>query len=170
MIEAMQRAWQIPELRRRIQFVLTMLFIFALGAHIPVPGVDHSKIAALFGKNSGNLLGLVDVFSGGALRRMSIFAMGIGPYINASIIMQMMTTAMPNLDALSKEGESGRKKIGEITRRLTVLLAFVQSVGITLAVTHSGARLSILQTAEICVALTAGSSFLLWLGEQVTQN
>ena len=172
MIEALQRAWSIPELRKRISFVLGMLLIFAVGAHIPVPGIDRHAIEKMLGAGGGGgLLNLVDAFSGGSFRRMSIFAMGIGPYINASIIMQMMTIAVPQLDAMSKEGESGRKRIAQITRRMTVVLAFVQSYGVTLAVTHNGgANLSIFTRLEICVALTAGAMFLLWLGEQVTQK
>jgi preprotein translocase subunit SecY len=170
MIEALQRATSIPELRKRIQFVLLMFLIFAVGAHIPVPGIDHAKLAQIMGRGGGNLLGLVDVFSGGALRRMSVFAMGIAPYINASIIMQMMTIALPQLDALQKEGEAGRKQIAKITRRLTVLLAAVQSFGMTYIFTQSGANISFFQRLQICVVLTAGSSFLLWIGEQVTQK
>ena len=169
MLEALQRAMAIPELKRRILFVLTMFLIFAIGAHIPVPGIDHNKLQAIMGRSGGNLLGLVDVFSGGALRRMSIFAMGIGPYINASIIMQMMTIAIPQLDALSKEGESGRKQIAKITRNLTVVLAAVQSLGMTF-IFSQGMHLGLLQRLQICVTLTAGSTFLLWIGEQVTQK
>ena len=121
MLEAMQRALAIPELKKRILFVLGMLAVFALGAHVPAPGIgDPQKLAKLLGANAGNLLGLIDVFSGGALKRMSIFALGLQPYINSSIIMQMMTIAIPQLDALSKEGESGRKQIAKITRNITV--------------------------------------------------
>ncbi len=171
MIEAMQKAWEVPELRKRISFVLMMLLIYAVGAHVPVPFVDHHLIENyLKGKAGGGMLGLIDVFGGGALRRMSIFAMGIGPYINASIIMQLMTVAVPQLDALSKEGESGRKAIARITRRLTVALALVQSVGMTLIFKQNGAQFGVFQIVSVWVSLTAGSSFLLWLGEQVTQN
>jgi len=170
MIEAMIRAWSIPELRKRISFVLGMMAVFAIGAHIPVPGIDHSVIQNMLRNGGGGILQLIDAFGGGALRRMSIFAMGIGPYINASIIMQMMTIALPQLDALSKEGESGRKQIAKITRNLTVLLAFVQAMGIILMFGQNGAHLSIFARFEICVVLTAGSSFLLWIGEQVTQK
>lgn len=170
MLEAIQKAWAIPELRRRISYVLGMFFVFALGAHIPVPGVDHSQLNRLLGRNAGNLLGLVDVFSGGALRRMSIFAMGIAPYINSSIVMQMMTIALPQLDALSKEGESGRKQIAKITRYLTVGLALVQSIGLTFLFSNSGVHFSLPQRVQIIISLTAGSSLLLWLGEQVTQK
>lgn len=170
MIEALQRAMSIPELRRRLLFVLGMLAIFAVGAHIPVPGIDHKKLEQIMGMGGGNLLGLVDVFSGGALRRMSVFAMGIAPYINASIIMQMLTFGIPALEALSKEGESGRKQIAKITRRLTVLLAFFQSFGMTFIFSQGGAAFSFSARLQVCVALTAGSMFLLWLGEQVTQK
>ena len=169
MIEAIIRAWSIPELRKRIGFVLGMMAVFAIGAHIPVPGIDRSIINNML-RNGNNILNLIDAFGGGALRRMSIFAMGIGPYINASIIMQMMTIALPQLDALSKEGESGRKQIAKYTRNLTVLLAFVQAVGITLMFGQNGAHLGIFQRMEIWIVLTAGSSFLLWIGEQVTQK
>ncbi len=170
MIEAIIRAWSIPELRKRIGFVLGMMAVFAIGAHIPVPGIDHSVITNMLRNGGGGILQLMDAFGGGALRRMSIFAMGIGPYINASIIMQMMTIALPQLDALSKEGESGRKQIAKITRNLTVALAFVQAMGIILMFGQNGAHLGIFQKFEICVVLTAGSSFLLWIGEQVTQK
>src|SRR5258708_14381350 len=123
MLESLAAALKIPELKRRIYFVLGMFAVFVLGAHIPVPGVDHEAVAKFFGSQQG-LLGLVDVFSGGALRRMSLFAMGITPYINASIIMQMLTLAIPSLEAMSKEGEAGRKRIAKITRHFTLLLAF----------------------------------------------
>lgn len=172
MLEALQRALSIPELKKRILFVLMMFLIFAIGAHIPVPGVDPNSLKGAFGSGKGGLLDLVDAFSGGALRRVSILAMGIGPYINASIIMQMMSLAVPQLEALSKEGESGRKQIAKYTRWLTIVLAFVQSYGLTLLFNNSGGGKGIdfLSRISICVALTAGSMFLLWLGEQVTEK
>ena len=170
MIEAMQRAWAIPELRRRVLFVLGMFAVFALGAHIPVPGIDHDKVAAMMGSQAGGLLGLVDIFGGGALRRFSIFAMGIGPYINASIIMQMMTIAIPQLEAMSKEGETGRKQVAKITRYLTVALGAAQAFGLTIIFSQNAVPMSVATRIEVMVALTAGSSFLLWMGEQVTQN
>src|SRR5262249_22547068 len=129
MLQSLAAAFRIPELRKRVQFNLFMFAIFVIGAHIPTPGVDHQKAEAVL---QGGLLGLVDVFSGGALRRMSLFAMGITPYINASIIMQMVTLAIPQLEALSKEGESGRKQIAKITRYLTIALAFFQAIGFSL--------------------------------------
>jgi len=170
MLEALQRALAIPELKKRIGVVLGMFFVFALGAHIPVPGVDPTQLAKMLGRNAGNLLGLVDIFSGGALKRMSIFAMGIAPYINASIIMQMMTIAIPQLDALSKEGESGRKQIAAVTRKLTVALALVQSIGLTFLFANNNVHFTLWQRIIIIITLTAGSSLLLWLGEQVTQK
>jgi preprotein translocase subunit SecY len=170
MLEALQRALSIPELKKRIGFVLMMFLIYAIGAHIPVPGVDHAKLEAIFSNGKGGVLSLVDVFSGGALRRMSLFAMSIGPYINASIIMQMMSLAVPQLEALSKEGESGRKQIAKYTRYLTIILAFVQSYGFTMVFEQSHIGIHPLQRLVICTALTAGSLFLLWIGEQVTQH
>jgi preprotein translocase subunit SecY len=170
MLEALQRALSIPELKRRISFVLMTFLIFAIGAHIPVPGIDRNKLAMIMHSGAGNVLGLIDMFSGGALRRMSLFAMGIAPYINASIIMQMMTIALPQLDALSKEGESGRKQIAKITRYLTVVLAVVQSFSMTFILSQAGTSIPMFQRIQICIALTAGSLFLLWLGEQVTQK
>ena len=171
MLEAMQRAWAIPELKKRLLFVLGMLAVFALGAHVPAPGIgDPQKLAKLLGANAGNLLGLIDVFSGGALKRMSIFALGLQPYINSSIIMQMMTIAIPQLDALSKEGESGRKQIAKITRNITVILAFVQAFGLTFLFTRLGVHFSIIDRLTLITSLVAGASLLLWLGEQVTQK
>ena len=170
MLEALQRALSIPELKRRIAFVLGMFLIYAIGAHIPVPGVDHNKLAMIFNSGKGGVLNLVDVFSGGALRRMSLFAMSIGPYINASIIMQMMSLAVPQLEALSKEGESGRKQIAKYTRYLTILLAFVQSYGFTMVFEQSHIGIHPLQRLVICTTLTSGSMFLLWIGEQVTEH
>src|SRR2546426_8132558 len=153
MLESLVQAFRIPELKRRIQFNLAMFAVLALGAHIPVPGVDHAAVDRVFG-GSGGLLGLVDVFSGGALKRMSLFAMGIVPYINASIIMQMLTLAIPHLEALSKEGEAGRKQIAKITRYLTIGLAFFQAVGITLM--FSGAvHMSKLGYLQMWITMTA---------------
>src|SRR5256714_15605883 len=131
MLESLLAALQIPELKARIYFVLAMFAVFVLGVHIPVPGVNHAAVEQFF-QSKGGLLGLVDVFSGGALRRMSLFAMGITPYINASIIMQMLTLAIPQLEMMSQEGEAGRKRIAKITRYLTIGLAFFQAVGLSL--------------------------------------
>jgi preprotein translocase subunit SecY len=166
MLATLAQALHIPELKQRIQFNLIMFAIFVLGVHIPVPGVDHDRLAALFGQ--GGLLGLVDVFSGGALRRMTIFAMGITPYINASIIMQMLTLAIPSLEQRSKEGEAGRKHIAKITRYLTIALAFFQAVGYSM--TFKGATTGLWGVFQMCVIMTAGTCFLLWMGEQITEK
>src|SRR2546421_11152148 len=166
MLESLVQAFKIPELKRRLQFVLAMFAVFALGAHIPVPGIDHDKALAIFGGNGNNLLGLVDVFSGGALRRMSLFAMGITPYINASIIMQMLTLAIPNLEQMSKEGEAGRKRIAKITRHLTIVLAFLQAVGVTIGFRAAAPNLAWYNLLQMWITMTAGTCFLLWMGEQ----
>lgn len=171
MIEALQKALAIPELKKRLLFVLAMLAVYALGAHVPAPGIkDPAALAKLLGANAGNLLGLIDVFSGGSLKRMSIFALGLQPYINASIIMQMMTIAIPQLDAMQKEGESGRKQIARISRNLTVVLAIIQAVGLIVLFTRLGAHFGPIECIMLVVSLTAGASLLLYLGEQVTQN
>ena len=171
MIEALKRAFTIPELKNRLFFVLMMFFVYAIGAHIPVPGIDHKKIEMMFGgQGKGGVLGLLDVFSGGSLRRMSIFGMTIGPYINASIIMQMMSFAVPQLEAMSKEGESGRKQIAKITRYLTIVLGIFQSFGMTLVFAQNAIPITFWNQILICVTLTAGTMFLLWMGEQITQK
>ncbi len=127
-------------LKEKIFFTLMMIFIFRLGVHIPVSGLDPAKIAAMFG--SGNLLGLIDMFSGGALSKFSIFAMGIIPYINASIIIQLMTSVIPKLEELQKEGgEAGRKQLAQITRYLTIILGTLQSTGMAIALWRSDAVL-----------------------------
>jgi preprotein translocase subunit SecY len=172
MLESLGKAFQIPELKRRILFNLGMFAVFVLGAHIPVPGVETRVWEKIF--QQGGFLGFVDMFSGGALRRMSLFAMGITPYINASIIMQMLTLAIPSLEQLSKEGEAGRKQIARITRYLTIALAFFQSIGIIIALRATaqgtGAHFSILQILQMAITMTAGTCFLLWIGEQITEH
>ncbi|MDQ8036991.1 MAG: preprotein translocase subunit SecY [Pedobacter sp.] len=160
------------ELWRRIGFLLLALVVFRLGAHIPVPGINPDKLAQLFEQNKDTILSLFNMFSGGALERMSILALGIMPYISASIIMQLMATVVPSLEALKKEGEAGRRKINQYTRYGTVLLGFVQaaamcgglvSQGITL-----GSGLSFYVPAV--TSLVAGTVFLMWLGEQITER
>ncbi|MCS7308903.1 MAG: preprotein translocase subunit SecY, partial [Armatimonadetes bacterium] len=126
MLETLVAAWKLPDLRQRILFVFGAFAVYTLGLHIPVPGIDHAKMEQLFAQ--GGVFGLVDVFSGGALRKFTIFAMGIVPYINASIIMQLLVAAIPQWKELQKEGETGRKEIAKRTRYLTVALAFLQSL------------------------------------------
>ncbi len=169
MLASLLSAFKIPELRKRILYVFGMIGIFVLGLHIAVPGIDRVAMEKLF--SSGGLLGLMDVFSGGALRKFSIFAMGIAPYINASIIMQLLTIAVPSLEEMSKEGESGRKKITQYTRYLAVVLAFFQGGGICLWLSKSNIlSVSTVTFPMIVITLVAGTAFLMWLGEQITEK
>lgn len=160
------------ELFRRLRFVLLALFVYRIGTHIPVPGIDPEQLSALFNQNQGTILGLANVFSGGALERMSILALGILPYISASIIMQLMTAVSPSLEALKKEGESGRRKISQYTRYLTVLLAFVQGTGMTVGLANQGLSFdsSITFFVIAVTSLVTGAVFMMWLGEQITEK
>ncbi len=168
---------KIPELKSRILFTLGLLVVFRIGAHIPVPGIDAVVLAELFKQVSGTMLGMFDMFSGGALSRLTIFALGIMPYISAAIIIQLMTVVSPRLEQLKKEGESGRRKITEYTRYGTVVLALFQSVGIAIGLesfSMNGQAVVIepgmafrLMTV---LTLTAGTVFLMWLGEQITER
>lgn len=160
------------ELKSRLLFVLLAIVVYRIGAHIPVPGINPDRLAALFDQNQGTILSLFNMFSGGALERMSILALGIMPYISASIIMQLMTVVSPTLEALKKEGEAGRRKINQYTRYGTVLLATVQSFGMAVGLANQGVAF----TADASfyfvavVTLVAGAVFLMWLGEQVTER
>ena len=130
MFQTLRNAWKIPDLRTKMLYTILMLIIFRLGSYIPVPGITQEMIKEMMGGFSGGIQGLINNFSGGALERASIFAMSITPYINASIILQLLTVAIPFLERLAKEGEEGRKKIASYTRYLTVVLAFVQATGL----------------------------------------
>lgn len=166
MLSALANILKITELRQKIVFTLVMFAIFRLGTHIPVPGVNPAVIEQLF--TSGNLFGLLDLFSGGALSKFSIFAMSITPYINASIIMQLLTVVVPKFEQWSKEGEEGRKKITQITRYSTVGLAFIQAIGMAYGLKAAIINPGIASVLLIAVTLTAGTVFLMWLGEQIT--
>ena len=156
----------------RLRFVLIALLIYRIGTHIPVPGIDPEQLASLFDQNQGTILGLANVFSGGALERMSILALGILPYISASIIMQLMTAVTPQLEQLKKEGEAGRRKISQWTRYLTVVLALVQGTGMTVGLANQGLTyvtgFSFYVTAV--ASLVTGAVFMMWLGEQITER
>ena len=161
------------DLRRRLVFLLLALVVYRLGAHIPVPGIDPAQLQQLFKGQSGGILNLFNMFSGGALSRFTVFALGIMPYISASIIMQLMTYVVPSLEAIKKEGEAGRRKITQYTRYGTLVLALFQSLGIALALEQSpglvispgmGFRLTAV------ISLVAGTMFLMWLGEQITER
>src|SRR6476619_4154547 len=130
MLEKFLNIFRVPDLRKRVLFTLAMLAIYRLGGHIPTPGIDANQLERFFQQNQGSLLGFIDLFSGGSFRRMTIFALGIMPYITASIILQLLTVVVPTLEKLQKEGELGRRKITQWTRYLTVGLAFMQSFGI----------------------------------------
>jgi len=161
------------DLRRRLVFLLLALVVYRLGAHIPVPGIDPAQLQQLFRNQSGGILNLFNMFSGGALSRFTVFALGIMPYISASIIMQLMTYVVPSLEAIKKEGEAGRRKITQYTRYGTLVLALFQSLGIALALEGSpGLVISpgfgFRMTAVI--SLVAGTMFLMWLGEQITER
>jgi len=163
------------ELKSRIWFTLGALVIYRLGTYIPIPGIDPSILQDVFSRNAGGILGMFDMFSGGALGRMTIFALNIMPYISASIIIQLLTAVSPTLEALKKEGESGRKKLNQYTRLGTVLLAAVQSYGIAVGLEgmRAGAQSAVLDPGLFfrlvtVVTLTSGTVFLMWLGEQIT--
>ncbi|HBQ22806.1 MAG: preprotein translocase subunit SecY [SAR116 cluster bacterium] len=159
------------ELRQRILFTLGALIVYRFGTFVPVPGINPGALADLFAQNSQGIVGMFDMFSGGAIGRMAIFALNIIPYISASIIVQLLTSSVPHLEALKKEGESGRRKINQYTRYLTVFLALFQSFGIAVGLESSTgvvANPGLLFQISTVVSLTGGTIFLMWLGEQIT--
>jgi preprotein translocase subunit SecY len=172
--EAVANIFRIPDLRKRILFTLAMLAVYRLGGHIPTPGIDANRLQEFFNQNQGGIFGFVDLFSGGMLRRLTIFALGIMPYITASIILQLLTVVVPTLEKLQKEGELGRRKITQWTRYLTVILALMQSFGIALTLEKSEGGFVLnpgfgfmLMTM---LSLTTGTAFIMWLGEQITER
>ena len=168
MLDSLSNIFKITELRNKILYTLMMFAIFRAGIHIPVPGVDASVIESLF--TSGNLFGLLDLFAGGALSKFSIFAMSITPYINASIIMQLLQAVVPQFEAWSKDGEDGRKKIAKVTRYGTVALGFIQAAGMAFALRANNALVNndFLSVFVVAIILTAGTCLLMWIGEQIT--
>jgi preprotein translocase subunit SecY len=178
MLQSLRNIWDIPDLRKRVLFTLGLLAIYRLGNHIPTPGINAAALIQFFEENRGNWLGLVDMFSGGNLAKVTIFALGIMPYISASIILQLLTVVWPFLEKLSKEGEMGRRKITQYTRYGTVLLAIVQSVGIAVyleRMTLSGdfrivENPGLAFKALTVMTLTTGTAFIMWLGEQITER
>jgi preprotein translocase subunit SecY len=172
MLEKFLNIFRIPDLRKRVLFTLGILAIYRLGAHIPTPGVNGRLLEQLFSTQGGSALGLMDLFGGGNLRRMTIFALGIMPYITASIIFQLLTVVYEPLARIQKEGELGRRKITQWTRYMTVILGALQSLGIALMLTKSGMVLNpgfgfVLMTV---LTLTTGTAFIMWLGEQITDR
>ena len=170
--------FKIPELKKRILFTLALLIVYRIGVHVPTPGIDAVALASFFAQAKGTLLGLFDMFSGGALERLSVFALGIMPYISASIILQLLTVTIPHLERLSKEGEQGRKKITQYTRYGTILLSVIQGFGISIGLekmsSPGGAPVVIIPgwafRLMTVLTLTAGTAFIMWLGEQITER
>ena len=176
MFEKIANIFKIPDLRKRVLFTLGMLAVYRLGSHIPTPGINADMLAQFFNQNSGSALGLVDLFSGGNLRKLTVFALGIMPYITASIIFQLLTVIYEPLAKLQKEGELGRRKITQWTRYVTVLLGIVQSFAIALTLTNTSTGQSMVTISRaafipLCViTLTSGTAFIMWLGEQITER
>src|SRR6202158_1590057 len=173
-LEAIANVFRIPDLRKRVFFTLAMLAVYRLGGHLPIPGVDAKRFEEFIQQNQGTVFGFFDLFSGGTFRRLTIFALGIMPYITSSIILQLLTVVVPTLEKLQKEGELGRRKITQWTRYLTVGLALIQSLGIAGAlqamqgniVVHPGIGFTLLTM----ISLTTGTAFIMWLGEQITER
>ena len=173
MIDSIQNIFNVPDLRRRVLFMLGILAVYRIGAFIPTPGIDADALEQFFTENAGTVFGFLDMFSGGNFSRLTIFALGIMPYITASIILQLLTVVWPYLEKLSKEGELGRRKITTYTRYLTVVLCAVQSSGIAFALQREGQFVItpglgfILMTM---LTLTTGTTFIMWLGEQISER
>jgi len=174
MLEKFANIFRIPDLRKRVLFTLGLLAVYRLGAFIPTPGINADALAQFFNANSGSALGLADLFTGGNLKRFTIFALGIMPYITASIIFQLLTVIYEPLAKLQKEGELGRRKITQWTRYVTVLLAIVQSFGLALALINSSTSMVTIShgafIAMAVITLTTGTAFIMWLGEQITER
>ncbi len=178
MIDGLKNINKIPELQKRILYTLLMLGVYRVGAHIPTPGIDTAALMAYFEQAKGSLLGLFDMFAGGALSNLSVFALGIMPYISASIIIQLLTVAIPHLERLSKEGEAGRRKITQYTRYGTVGLSIIQGFGISVGLENMAGPTGVSIVLQpgwgfrlmTVLTLTAGTAFLMWLGEQITEK
>ena len=178
MVGGFQNIFKIPELKKRVLYTFGLLMVYRVGCAVPTPGIDREALAAFFARAKGTLLGLFDMFSGGALERLSVFALGIMPYISASIILQLLTVVIPHLERLSKEGEAGRKKITQYTRYGTVILSIIQGFGIAVGLERMSAPGAATVVAYpgwsfrlmTVVTLTAGTAFIMWLGEQITER
>ena len=178
MLDGLKNIGKIPELQRRILYSFLLLAVYRIGAHVPTPGIDTAALAAYFEQAKGSLLGFFDMFAGGALSNLSVFALGIMPYISASIILQLLTIAIPHLERLSKEGEAGRRKITQYTRYGTVLLSLIQGFGISVGLENMAGPTGVSIVMEpgwsfrlmTVITLTAGTAFIMWLGEQITEK
>jgi preprotein translocase subunit SecY len=171
-LDAIANVFRIPDLRKRVLFTLGLLAVYRLGGHIPTPGINIIRWEEIFSRNSGGIFGFFDLFAGGNIRRLTVFALGIMPYITASIILQLLTVVVPTLEKLQKEGELGRRKITQWTRYLTVILALIQSFGIATGLEHGGVvnDPGIGFKLMTMVSLTTGTAFIMWLGEQITDR
>src|SRR6266705_2078582 len=171
MFSWLSNAWRVPELRRRVLFTGVVLAVYRLGSWIPAPGVDPNAVKDYFSQRGGTVLGLLNIFSGGALSQFALFALGIMPYVTSSIILQLLTVVVPKLEQLQKEGESGYAKINQYTRYLTVGLAAAQSTGYAYLFKRSGSlHANTGRVVLIVVTLTAGTTLLMWLGELITKR
>src|ERR1019366_8440856 len=173
-LEAFANIFRVPDLRKRLMFTLAMLAVYRLGGHIPTPGINITRWEEFFSSAAGSIFGFFDLFAGANIRRLTIFALGIMPYITASIILQLLTVVVPTLEKLSKEGELGRRKITQWTRYLTIVLSFLQSLGIARGlmsmqqgiVINPGIGFTLLTV----ISLTTGTAFIMWLGEQISER
>ncbi len=167
-----QNIFKIPELKNKVFFTFALLAVYRIGVHVPTPGIDSAALAQIFAAHKDGMLGMFNMFSGGALERLSVFALGIMPYISASIILQLLTVVIPHLERLSKEGEQGRKKITQYTRYGTVVLSIIQGFGISVGLEQMGAVINPGWAFRIMTltTLTAGTAFIMWLGEQITER
>jgi preprotein translocase subunit SecY len=178
LFQGFQNIPKIPELKRRVFITLLLLAVYRIGVHVPTPGIDAAALSAFFAQAKGTLFSFIDMFSGGAFERLSVFALGIMPYISSSIILQLLTVVVPHLERLSKEGEAGRKKITQYTRYGTVLLSLIQGFGISVGLermTGPGGELVVLDPGwgfrlMTMITLTSGTAFIMWLGEQITER
>jgi preprotein translocase subunit SecY len=172
-LAALVNAWRVPDLRKKILYSAFLLFVYRLGSFIPAPGVDTAKVAEVFqsimGETGGGLLGLVDMFSGGSLQRLSVFAVNVGSYITASIVMELLTVVIPSLEELSKEGPEGRKKISQYTRYAAVGLALLQAYGYS-AMFKEAIRPGAIWTLLVILSMSAGAAFVIWLGEKISEK
>jgi len=177
-LQSFQNVFKVPELKRRVLVSLGLLAAYRIGAHVPTPGIDAVALAELFNTMQNSLLGMVDLFSGGNLRRLTVFALGIMPYISASIILQLLTVVIPALERLAKEGEAGKKKITQYTRYGTIALSLVQSFGIAVGLEsmRSGSGAALVPEAGwgfrllTMLTLTTGTALIMWLGEQISEK
>jgi len=170
LLGTLRDAFKVEDLRKRIVFTLLMFVVIRVGAAVPIPGIDSEALLRMFETNDLDLVGMLDAFSGGAFKNMTLFALGIIPYINSSIIMNLLTIAIPALEEMQKEGEDGRKKIAKITRFGTIILAVIQAIAISISLQNMFITYDIFSVLVAVGAMTAGTAFLMWIGERITEN